>query len=392
MEDDLTDVLDRVYAHLVRLHLPVAALLRPGLSGERIEELTRLLPFRLPREIYALYQWRDGVPPNRYDTALFPSEGTDWVFVSLEDAITSYQSHSALAREYGGDDWEMLWHPRWFPVFENDVPTSLCVLGQDATVDTAPILDVDVEGFSHDEQYVSLTHLFQVVDECYETGAFYVAENGALVADDARVGAVRRRHAPERADTAIETLRRASVDAVGPEYARAINDVITFHDTRAIAPLLHALEVSGMTNTGAIVALGVLGGEEVVEPLLRLVRQGPSLMRDLTGMAARWAEVQHYMNSAGATRSHVRGSAMQSVVGLAERLHLLLPAEPFVACLRDPYSYIRQRAIWALEHIGTAEARNALAAAARDSRDDDLRRAAQQALDRLNASDGQTSI
>jgi cell wall assembly regulator SMI1 len=114
-----------VYAHLVRRNLPVAALLRPGLSVERIEELTQALPFRLPRELYTLYQWRDGVPPNRYDTALFPGEGMGWVFGSLEDAIASYKSHVAIAREFGGNDSELLWHPRWFPVFENDVPTSL---------------------------------------------------------------------------------------------------------------------------------------------------------------------------------------------------------------------------------------------------------------------------
>jgi HEAT repeat protein len=241
---------------------------------------------------------------------------------------------------------------------------------------------VDVEGSSNDEQYVSLTQLFQVVDECYETGAFYVGENGTLVADDARVGAVRRRHAPERADTAIKTLRRASP---GPEYVQAINDIITFHDTQAVEPLLHVLEESQSTDSGAIVALGVLGGEDVVEPLLRLVREWPSPEPGLTGMAALWAEAQHHMDPEGAASSHLRDSAMQAVVGVAERLHLLLPAEPFVASLRDPFSYIWQRAIWALEGISTAEARNALADTARDSGDDDLLRAAQQALDRLHA-------
>ncbi|MGB3652999.1 MAG: hypothetical protein WBA41_17520 [Rivularia sp. (in: cyanobacteria)] len=39
----------------------VKYLLKPGLKSEEIDELTKDLPFKLPQEVYELYQWRNGL-------------------------------------------------------------------------------------------------------------------------------------------------------------------------------------------------------------------------------------------------------------------------------------------------------------------------------------------
>jgi hypothetical protein len=59
-ETRLTATLDRLLESLVWQGEPVELLLRPGLPRDEIERIIRPLPFRLPREVYALYEWRDG--------------------------------------------------------------------------------------------------------------------------------------------------------------------------------------------------------------------------------------------------------------------------------------------------------------------------------------------
>ncbi len=44
----------------------VKDLFQPGLKSEEIDEITKDLPFKLPKEVYELYQWRNGLVDNTY--------------------------------------------------------------------------------------------------------------------------------------------------------------------------------------------------------------------------------------------------------------------------------------------------------------------------------------
>ena len=39
----------------------VKDLFQPGLKSKEIDEITKDLPFKLPQEVYELYQWRNGL-------------------------------------------------------------------------------------------------------------------------------------------------------------------------------------------------------------------------------------------------------------------------------------------------------------------------------------------
>ncbi len=41
--------------------LPIEAAFQPGVSRSNIDRLTVHLPFRLPDELYTVYQWRNGI-------------------------------------------------------------------------------------------------------------------------------------------------------------------------------------------------------------------------------------------------------------------------------------------------------------------------------------------
>lgn len=69
----------------------------PGLSRDAITELTARLPFRLPRELYALYEWRNGIPEEEDDRHLV----RDQQFYSLEEALRLYDQAYEMQSEYG---------------------------------------------------------------------------------------------------------------------------------------------------------------------------------------------------------------------------------------------------------------------------------------------------
>ncbi len=73
--------------------------LKPGLEGQAIERLAKSLrPYKLPRELYELYGWRDGQSGD--------SDFFDLGFSSLEQAVHWY--HFLLRAAEG-------WNPLWFP-------------------------------------------------------------------------------------------------------------------------------------------------------------------------------------------------------------------------------------------------------------------------------------
>ncbi len=60
--------------------------LLPGLSRQEIEQNTSHLPFKLPEEIYELYQWRNGCDHN-----FAPSLFRDQKLLTLDDALKEYE-------------------------------------------------------------------------------------------------------------------------------------------------------------------------------------------------------------------------------------------------------------------------------------------------------------
>ena len=66
---------------------PVDDDFQPGLSRENIAVLTKPLPFSFPDEVYALYQWHNGIPDESEFYFLF----RDHRFLPLEEALMEYQ-------------------------------------------------------------------------------------------------------------------------------------------------------------------------------------------------------------------------------------------------------------------------------------------------------------
>ena len=61
--------------------------LQPGLSYEEIDRRVADLPFKLPEEVYQLYQWKNGTCDGEEDFSKFFN---GYTFLSLEAAINEY--------------------------------------------------------------------------------------------------------------------------------------------------------------------------------------------------------------------------------------------------------------------------------------------------------------
>ncbi|MGB3759973.1 MAG: SMI1/KNR4 family protein [Rivularia sp. (in: cyanobacteria)] len=57
----LTESLEQILIQLEQKDPEIASSLQPGLTREEIDQIANDLPFKLPEEVYELYQWQNGI-------------------------------------------------------------------------------------------------------------------------------------------------------------------------------------------------------------------------------------------------------------------------------------------------------------------------------------------
>ncbi|GBE92369.1 SMI1/KNR4 family protein [Nostoc cycadae] len=218
---ELTDALDRVVNWLQR-HKPLyASALQTGLSDEEIEEKVKDLPFRLTREVYELYQWRNGMIDE--DSSFF----YNYRFLPLEEAV---EVQKIVLDNYG-----FVLPFGWFPIFEfeND---GFAIIGAEEITENSPILNYTLR----DEiRYSSLTNMMQCIAECYETGAYYIDESGDFKKDAILANSILQKYEPE-----LHYIAEARFEVINvPDGSQVITK---YHSDD------HILETSVISNKGNI--------------------------------------------------------------------------------------------------------------------------------------------
>lgn len=164
----LTDALDRIQTWL-QLNYSSATSFAHPLTYIQIKEMTKELPFKLPREVYELYQWHNGTPVNQ---GLFPfqkffplEEAMNFVIKSRQAKVPIYPYGLII---FGGFKYDRSFY--YIPGDEKDKETS--------PIWCSPMGE-ECEFF-----YPSLTHLMLMIAECYETGAYYVKSEKNLYLEE----------------------------------------------------------------------------------------------------------------------------------------------------------------------------------------------------------------
>lgn len=158
----LTDALERILNWFQENKPDYAASLQPGLTIEEIEEKVKNLPFKLPKEVYELYQWQNGMCDE------YGGFFEYYRFLPLEEALCKEQRMS--------EPWGLSLPFGWFPLFyfENEYFSAIS-----AEEDTASSVIVKTY-HGIDVAYSSLTNMMQYLAECYEKKAYFIDENGGL--------------------------------------------------------------------------------------------------------------------------------------------------------------------------------------------------------------------
>jgi hypothetical protein len=166
----LTEALERILNWLQLNYPKVASFPYPGLTNEQIEQLIKYLPFRLTKEVYELYQWRNGT---LHGDGFFPF----LVFYSLQESLDFYYR----TLKYEPDD-NLLMSPRHSLIIFRWDKSFFYIVCDNKEKESSPVWEVNLSD-SPIIAYTSLTSLMCMIAECYETGAYYINKEGFLDED-----------------------------------------------------------------------------------------------------------------------------------------------------------------------------------------------------------------
>lgn len=167
-----------ILRQLDRLEWSTSKNMLPGLSKQRIQELTAGLPFKLPASLIELYEWSEGVSPESGEGNEFiPGYGID----TLSEMVETY-------RELSADDEYPRFHASgqfWFPFLRSGGTDYYAVDCADIEAEDAAVVFDDNEGPHRspparpETAFVSLEAMLRTVLRAYERGAYFV-EDGRL--------------------------------------------------------------------------------------------------------------------------------------------------------------------------------------------------------------------
>ena len=187
----LTNCLNRIMNWLQQNQPEFAASFLPGLNDEQIQDIVKDLPYQLPEEIHELYRWRNGI---RNGTKLYILFHPFSEFLSLKEALEVAQESIDIFEDT--EDELRFEGNRLFP-FIDDNGDLFVVRCTTEKQDNSPVISVQAEYYEPNIVYTNLTTMMQTVAECYETGAYYINDEGFIEEDENKVAEILRKYNSE---------------------------------------------------------------------------------------------------------------------------------------------------------------------------------------------------
>lgn len=274
----LIQVLERILCWFQANKPNIAQSLQPGLSREQIEAQVQVLPFRLPEEVYQLYQWRNGSSGNA-PVEFMPQ----YRILSLEEAIAerklSYEIYlevyEDLAQDIDLDDGY------WLPLFAED-SNYYVVKGETESQATAPIFHRCHMECELDLRLHNLTDMMLVIAECFETGVYYFFDNYNYLCRDidySLEGQIWLKYQPHQTNNITAILNNQSQHLSFKELIRAYSDLVGMKHPQVLSVLSQALENPELNSSlrfHLISDICSINDAEAIQYLLNLLKQGDS--------------------------------------------------------------------------------------------------------------------
>ncbi len=199
----LTEALERIMNWQHKHQPEYAASFLPGLKTDEIESVEEELGFKLPKEIYDLYQWRNGTEEDT-KALCFPSIQ----FLPLSRAIEYSQGcneYIESGKEFVTEESEWYEISPLFVFIENN-----CDFGGVPLIapqrEKFPVF-ILLEAAMPKIFYTSITDMMLTLAECYETGAYYLNRDGYICEDECKYASVLRKYNPDIGERALLTCQ-----------------------------------------------------------------------------------------------------------------------------------------------------------------------------------------
>lgn len=184
--EDLKDALGRILLWHETHNRLIVNLLQKGLSVSEVGGKTAALPFNFTEELVELYTWRNGTKVSQQHTLNDHYFLPGYYLLSLEDAIYNYQSlEDSLVELTPG-----------LPILTSgggDFYIAQC--GEEIEVSGGVINYLRGE-YEHPYTYLTVTSMMITVAECYETGAYFLTNDGLLKIDNVMEANIARKFNP----------------------------------------------------------------------------------------------------------------------------------------------------------------------------------------------------
>lgn len=188
----LTVALERIMQWLRANQPEYAASFLPGLKYSEIQSLETEFGFKLPNEIYELYQWRNGTEEDA-KAICFPT----FEFLPISRAIEHtkrcnqfIEESKKFSREEG--EWYEIC-PLFTFIANNGILCGVTIV--DYQGGKIPVVDIG-EGDMARINYASLTDMMLTLAEYYETGAYYLDDEGFVCKDEGKAAQIFRKYNP----------------------------------------------------------------------------------------------------------------------------------------------------------------------------------------------------
>lgn len=228
---DLTAILDRILTWLQNNEPDYASSLQDGLTRAEIDLAARNLPFRLPEEIYEIYQWKNGSPLCLDTNISVPNFGP--LFFPIDDAVKRADWCSD-----DPDDGGIRYKDKMLFPFMGEKYSIAVVIDSDA--EYAPVVLADHENGEAMLISLGVNRLFRCALESFESVPPHLSEFKEIATI---VSEIQRRHDPEIVDEALRIVLETELQQLENKHYRSMfNDACDtlcyFKDSRAIEPLM----------------------------------------------------------------------------------------------------------------------------------------------------------
>lgn len=337
----LTDALNRIEIWFVRNQPKFALNLQPGLTRAEIDEITKGFPFQLPQELYEFYEWHNGCtdfvfcPSSSYIVPFYEN------FFPLEEAFKNYQSWLS---------WES-WNSHWLPILDGNGDFRYAiVVGEE----TAPVWHIDPECGIEEICWDNLTDLFLATAECYETGAYYINEEGYLEEDEQKVVEIQRKYNYRGTETAIsnqplEPLPQtvaSSISLSEPDALEQLMQVLNADPLNSDARIQQVMAANTLENLANLGLFQEVGAEPLVIALQNMIYDGAghALAAKKLGELGDERAIEPLLQALNHNSSEVRVNAINALVKLGN----LRVVDRIIQCLQDSDFFVRGTAARAL--------------------------------------------